>query len=69
MRDGSARTRSDHPDRERRLIEHVRAQCLAAALDAYEHASMVGLCREGAWEAAVGAIRSVRIDASDAGLD
>ena len=41
------------------LVEAVRKACIAAALAAYEDASMRGLCREGAWEAAIGAIRTV----------
>jgi formiminotetrahydrofolate cyclodeaminase len=37
--------------------EAVREACLRAALEGYEDASLRGLCREGAWEAAIGAIR------------
>jgi hypothetical protein len=44
-----------------RIAEDVRAACLAAALDAYEQASMRGLCHEGAWECAIGAIRSLKL--------
>lgn len=43
------------------LREAVRHACLAAALEAYEHASLSGLCPEGAWEAAIGAIRSANL--------
>ena len=39
------------------LIEAVRQACLDAALAAYEDASIRGLCHEGAWEAAISAIR------------
>jgi len=52
---------SEH-DEERnslRLAEAVRAACLVAALESYEDASMRGLCHEGAWECAIGAIRSL----------
>jgi len=44
-----------------RIAEAVRAACLAAALENYEEASMRGLCHEGAWECAVGAIRSLNV--------
>ncbi|GMV05078.1 MAG: hypothetical protein AMXMBFR53_13580 [Gemmatimonadota bacterium] len=37
----------------------VRDVCLRAALDAWEDAGLRGLCAEGRWEAAVGAIRSL----------
>lgn len=48
---------------EKTLAEAVREACLKAALDAYEDASMRGICHEGAWECAVGALRSVDVDA------
>lgn len=48
---------------QRRLAEAVRAACLQAALEAYEDASIDGLCREGAWENALDAIRSLDINA------
>jgi hypothetical protein len=44
-----------------RLAEVVRAACLTAALENYENASMRGLCHEGAWECAIGAIRSLNL--------
>ena len=40
----------------------VRAALIAAAVTAYEDAGMRGLCAEGAWEAAVSAMRSLRLD-------
>jgi len=43
-------------DREERLAEAVRAACLSAAREAYEDAGLRGLCAEGRWEAARGAI-------------
>ncbi len=45
------------------LGESVRQTVIDAALDAYEQASISGLCHEGAWEAAVGAMRRVALDA------
>jgi hypothetical protein len=43
------------------LAEAVRAACLAVALESYEDASMRGLCHEGAWECAIGAIRALNV--------
>ncbi len=40
------------------LAEAVRQAVIAAALDGYEQASISGLCHEGAWEAAVSAMRT-----------
>ena len=45
------------------LAEIVRQACIAAAIEGYEDASMRGLCREGAWEAAVSAIRRLDVAA------
>ena len=44
-----------------RLAESVRAACLAAALEAHEDAGIRGLCPEGRWECAVGAIRALDV--------
>ncbi|RCX30629.1 acetyltransferase [Thioalbus denitrificans] len=44
---------------DRRLAERVRSACIEAALAGYENASISGLCHEGAWEAAISAIRMV----------
>ena len=48
---------------QRHLAEAVREACIQAALKGYERALISGLCREGAWEAAVSAIRMVDLDA------
>jgi hypothetical protein len=45
------------------IAEAVRAACARAAVEGYQRAAMDGLCAEGALECAVGAIRSVDIDA------
>jgi hypothetical protein len=50
-------------DDRRRLAEAVRAACLKAAQEAYEDAAMSGLCKEGAIEAALGAISTIDLDA------
>ena len=51
----------------RELIETVRQACIKEALGGFEHASISGLCCEGAWEAAVSAIRSADLDVLAAG--
>ena len=48
---------------DKKLAETVRDACLEAARQAYEDASIRGLCHEGAWECAVGAIRSLDVTA------
>ena len=45
-----------------RLAEAVRTACLEAARQAYEDARMSGLCHEGAWEVAVGALRTLDVE-------
>ena len=54
---------TDPLPRHRSVAVATRDACLAAALSAYEDASIAGLCREGAWENAVGAIKSVDLEA------
>ncbi len=43
------------------LSEAVRQACIQAALDAYEDAGISGLCAEGRWEAAIGAMQSLDV--------
>jgi hypothetical protein len=43
----------------RQIAEAVREACLTSALEGYEEASMRGVCHEGAWECALGAIRTL----------
>ncbi len=45
------------------IAEAVRKACIDAALEAYEDAQIRGLCREGAWEVAIGAVRSLDVAA------
>ncbi|OMH38074.1 acetyltransferase [Motiliproteus sp. MSK22-1] len=45
------------------IAETVRDACIEAALEGYENAAISGLCREGAWEAAISSIRMVDIEA------
>jgi hypothetical protein len=45
------------------LVERVRGAVVAAALAGWEEASLAGLCGEGAFEAAVGRMRSVDLGA------
>jgi len=42
------------------LAESIRQKCIAAALAGYEDAAASGLCHEGAWEAAISALRNLR---------
>ena len=42
-----------------RLAERVRSSLVLKALAAYEDAALRGLCHEGAWEAAVSAMRQL----------
>lgn len=44
------------------LAEAVRTACLQAALAGYEDAASNGLCAEGAWEAAISAIQSLKLE-------
>ena len=44
-----------------RVAEVVRAACVAAAQESYEEASMRGLCHEGAWEYAMGMVRTLDV--------
>jgi hypothetical protein len=43
--------------------ELVRAACLEAAAAAYEDAGVQGLCAEGRWEAALGALQRLDVSA------
>lgn len=54
-------------DRQRerqRIAEAVREACAQAAIEGYEHASISGLCGEGALECAVSAIRQLDVEAA-----
>lgn len=42
-----------------RLAARIRDRCREAAVQAYDDAGVQGLCAEGRWEAAVGAIETV----------
>lgn len=44
------------------VAEQVRDACVRVALNAYENARMDGLCHDGAWEAAVGAMRMLDVE-------
>ena len=59
---------SDEPARDAalaaaELAERVRAALLEHALAAHEDARLQGLCMEGAWEAAVSAMRALDVEA------
>jgi hypothetical protein len=44
--------------------EQIRAALIRAALNGYEQAALSGLCCEGAWEAAVSAMRQLDLHAA-----
>jgi hypothetical protein len=46
----------------KQLAERVRAALIEAALAVHADAGVRGLCAQGAWEAAVGALRSLDLD-------
>lgn len=50
-------------DSKRRVAEAVREACLKAAQEAYENAGISGLCEEGRWECAMGAVRTLDVAA------
>ena len=43
------------------LAKRIRDACLQAVLPAYEDAGVLGLCAEGRWEAALGALKTVEL--------
>jgi hypothetical protein len=51
------------------LAESVRQRCIEAAQEAYDDAGLRGLCLEGRWECAIGAIRSLDIGSLAEGLE
>lgn len=51
----------------RELAETVRKTCLRTLVQVYEEAKISGLCHDGAWEAAVQALRALDADALLAG--
>ncbi|MBL8259174.1 MAG: acetyltransferase [Candidatus Competibacteraceae bacterium] len=46
-------------DPKRQLAERVRSACVQAALEAYEHAGLSGLCAAGRWEYTIGVLREM----------
>lgn len=45
------------------IARQVRDECIRTAVSAYENAAMSGLCGEGAFEAAVSALRMLDVEA------
>lgn len=41
------------------LAKRIREKCVEAILQAYEDAGIQGLCAEGRWKVAVGALRTL----------
>jgi len=50
------------PEEVRAIAEAVRAQLIAAALDAWEQAGLAGLCHDGRFEFLIGALRRAPLD-------
>ena len=53
--------KSSAKDHSLEVAEAVRAACIETALRAYEDARISGLCHEGAWEAAISAMRVLEL--------
>jgi len=49
-------------DEQNLLAETVRQACIDAARAGFQEAKMAGLCDEGAWENAIGAIEMMDVD-------
>ena len=47
---------------QRQLAHAIQEACIRACVEGYENAAASGLCHEGAWEAAVGAMRMLDLD-------
>ncbi len=45
------------------MADAVRLACIRAALEGYENAAISGLCHEGAWEAAISAMKMLDLEA------
>jgi hypothetical protein len=45
-----------------KLAQRIRDACLQAAQNAYEDSGIQGLCAEGRWEAAIGAIQTLNLE-------
>ena len=57
------------PEEVRAIAEAVRAQLIAAALDAWEQAGLAGLCHDGRFECLIGALRRAPLDPDSAEPD
>jgi hypothetical protein len=53
----------DRAELDRRVAERVRTALIACAAAAHEDARLRGLCCDGAWEAAVVAMRALPVEA------
>ncbi len=55
-------TRADTNEFVNACAQAVQVACIEAAIAGYERAAISGLCREGAFEAAISAMRMVDLD-------
>lgn len=51
-----------HHEQQMATAQIVKDACIRAAIEGYESAAMSGLCCEGAWEAAISAVRMLDLD-------
>ena len=56
-------------EREGHDLAHLRHALIAAATGAYEDVGLSGLCAEGRWEAAIGAMQRVELETGDPVVD
>jgi len=59
---GRAMKKNLTKEEQQALAEFIRNECVRTALEAYEEASIRGLCHEGAWEYAVDSIRNLKTE-------
>jgi hypothetical protein len=53
---------SNLKDQQIEIARIIREECIHAATTGYERAAMSGLCGEGAWEAAISAVRMLDLE-------
>lgn len=53
---------NDLQDQRIEIARIMKDACIRAAIEGYESAAMSGLCCEGAWEAAISAVRMLDLE-------
>lgn len=59
---GRTMNKSLSKEEQRKLAELIKGKCIRVALEAYEQASISGLCHEGAWEFAIDSMKNIKIE-------